>query len=643
MPLLDLLSNNRATVYRAIFPKGDTRLESHEADMIRSMIGASTDYESAFKCLQILVTILKETSSAANDVFSTRSERKRSLEAVIGFFIQWLGPASASHDEPVFLMVIEALKTLGFSGRSIPEDRIPHFLSTLQYHCLHLSEPSLLLALDLLFHCCKSKTVAAKYLELFSLKLPLELLSNTSNRGPGISDESACLIVAMLQTCFLDFDHGRKEFLKSGGAKVVASLLSQKRTRQMILALLDLLQLAPETASASVLSAFLDKYHGIQAFMSLLRYRDASVLARVVDILEAANEENYFKGDKLRSDAIQFLKSVTLSTDAFHPTEEMELLIPRCSQLISTLQSISAPASASASKTSKARVATASESQKESTGLGQVLLRMQAAQRKDSVRIPIPKVEKDKAGLGPHLTASVDAPMTRHPSIKIELNDDDMCEESLEPTQSEFSNIQITASDAIPEPAPVSDTETLTPLIKMLTSFDPLMRAQGAVVARKLTTRQTPVSENDALCEMLAEALLPVFEDDEAHVQINCCIALGGLAMHSQHRRELLVSKGVLESLLGKLHDYDVVLLEHCLKVLRLFAENDNHCKCMLALNGIRLFRMLLFSNQTSIQQNARFCYDRIVKVGGKNAQIEANMILNADPWESVMRKWKDS
>ncbi|KAJ3239218.1 hypothetical protein HDU81_006323 [Chytriomyces hyalinus] len=612
--------------------------------MIRSMIGASTDFESAYKCLQILVTLLKETSSAANDVFATRSERKRSLEAVIGFFIRWLGPAALSHgqDETVFLMVVEALKTLGFSGRSIPEDRIPQFLSALQYHCLHLSEPCLLLALDLLFHCCKSKTVAAKYLDLFSLKLPSEILSNTSNR---ISDESACLIVVMLQACFLDFDTGRREFLKSGGAKIVAILLSQKRTKQMILALLDLLQFAPDTASASVLSAFMEKNHGIQAFTSLLRYRDASVLARVVDILEASNQENCFKGDKLRLDAIQFLKSVTTSTDSFHPKEDMEVLIPRCMQLISALQSISS--SASALKTQKTKATTASESQKESTGLGQVLLRMQAAQRKDAVRIPIPKTEKDKAGLGLHLNASSNATLTSHPSIKIEFNDDGMCagdHESLDPTAlSEFSNIHITASDAIPEPAPVSDTETLAPLIKMLTSFDPLTRAQGAVVARKLTTRQTPVSENDALCELLAEALLPVFEDDEAHVQINCCIALGGLAQHSQRHRELLVSKGVLESLLGKLYDYDVVLLEHCLKVLRLFAENDNHCKFMLALNGIRLFRMLLFSNQTSIQQNARFCYDRIVKVGGKNAQIEANMILNADPWESVMRKWKDS
>ncbi len=63
----------------------------------------------------------------------------------------------------------------------------------------------------------------------------------------------------------------------------------------------------------------------------------------------------------------------------------------------------------------------------------------------------------------------------------------------------------------------------------------------------------------------------------------------------------------------------------------------------MISANGLRLLRVLFFSKQEAIQLNSRYCYNRLLKYADANSLAEANMLANADPWESVLKKWPDA
>ncbi|KAI8608670.1 hypothetical protein BC830DRAFT_934494 [Chytriomyces sp. MP71] len=634
MTLLDLLSDNRNSVFRAIFPK-DLKLHPQEVQTVLSLIQHSQDFSSANQCLHILASFLYDESALENESLRSSSGKKAALEAVIAFFVKWGGNGS---DEQLFMRVMNCFTRLGFSGRSIPSQSHHSILSVLHLSLSKYSGATLIALLDLLHQCFKSKTIAELYAEKFSMQALLDLV-RIKTQG---MDEVLCRVLDLM-IALMKFSQGRRDFIKSGGLKLITNSSLYKRSGQIAFVLIKLaITLSSEDA---ILQSLID-HSLLKILISITaRLNEVSLLELIVDLLEQAQRGGHLKTSTHCEHARQLLELILTKKHGLNGQEDA--LSQRVTDLIKQLEST--------------RNLPQSPRKLYSTNPGRVLQQFQ--QNSEIVKINAPAIQLSREEPVPSQLPLEFASMSNLVSLCPQVSGG--LEHPLQPSQApsvmqsrtpsvlgQHSFDERIAFSSIIQPPPMPENEiqplaepvdTLAPLLKLLESPESHIRSRGIVWARKVATRSnTGINLDDACAySRLAKALLVPFEEEEdSHILVNCAIALGGLATEPK-RRARLVEDGVLEALLGKLYEYDLVLLEHCLKAARIFLEQDMFCTTALELNGIRLFRMVMFSNQGAIQSNAKYCYDRIIQVGGKKADAEANMIMIADPWESVMRKWR--
>ncbi|KAJ3292549.1 hypothetical protein HDU79_001348 [Rhizoclosmatium sp. JEL0117] len=523
--------------------------------------------------------------------------KKRALQAVIQFFIRW-----GSRSEVVFMKCAGVLKDLGFSAKSITLPSLHNFLSTL-HACLKFNEPTLHLVLDLLQTCMKSELMCKTYLEQYSFVVLFELLKKH------VSDTSVGSIVKLSSRYLLQQEAGKREFNKHGGMKLLVHMITQKKTAALVLLLLQMADVVtlPESGMASFL-----EYGGLRAIASLDRFYDIPLLEFSLNLIQYIHEGNQLKGTH-KDVALAYLKSLTLKIDHLTPRDQRGGFETQVLKFIRILQ--------------------------QSGG---------KSKHDDISQVPAkPKIKAEDAAIikikTPRVNSVINTAVAPLNSESVDIGNN-VIETTLFTVKTEghaeadIASLQLSVPQLLSAPATTKlEIDTLAPLIKMLNSPDSHTRSEGVVLTRKLASRR---AFSEDVCSRLTDCLIPLMETEEDHVQVNCCAAIASMSVYDK-KREVMYKKGVIEALLKNLYDYNVALLEQSLKALRNFVDEETYTRTMLAMNGIRLFRMLIFSHQTTIQQNAKYCYDQLLKMGGKNAVAEASMIVNADPWELVMRKWE--
>ncbi|KAJ3128245.1 hypothetical protein HK100_009276 [Physocladia obscura] len=545
------------------------------------MLKNSLDFQNSDKCMEILLSYMnvKDFTMMTEETRVNNCLKLNAIDAAMEYFIRW-----GSKNIQLFSKSANALKMLGFDGTFRNDIQVNGFIETI-HECFRFQEES---SLEIVIDMLSASTVAQKFINKYSFTRLFEILAS-----PRIPD----LII-----------EGWHEFSKMGGVKLVISMIENKKSSVLIKELLLLITAMISLENGAKI--FLD-YGGIRAISKLDRFRDVYILSKSVSVLEILQEQNILT-QSLKDMAKNYIKALATKLDSFCPKDSISEINERLSLL---MKAFSIP------KELKARPLDSRGNvfyqKNPSSSIGAALLKsLKKHQRsKDIVKIETPRALPDNTD---DLNQLVRAPQHEkllgasfHNPVTIPKVNEKI-----------FLPDSVVTIDLIKREI----TDSLAAIARLLEAKDTLSRVEGVRVARKLATTSN-VDEDISM--RLFQMLQPFHDNTDENMQINI-----------SKNRNMMAQNGVIEFLMKKLHCYSIVVLEQVLTALRFFAEEDVYCSVMQSLDGIRLLRVLVFSHEKSIQQNAQFCHDRILTVGGTDAALQASMIMNTSPWETVMRKW---
>ncbi|KAI9334011.1 hypothetical protein BDR26DRAFT_867631 [Obelidium mucronatum] len=451
--------------------------------------------------MDVFISFLEASES---DAHLSGKTKRRALRAVIQYFIKW---ASFEREE-IVVKSVKTLKELGITAKDIRPESMHQFIESI-HACLRLrSETTIVLILNLLGTALKSDAHCKLFLEKYSFTALFEMLKSR------ISDSIAVLIVKLCTRYLLQQDAGRREFSKTGGMKLLVHL--------------ELLQMTDiVTLSESGMINFLDS-GGMRAIASLTdRTHDIPVLEFSLALMQYAFDAAQLKGVH-RDIAIGYLKSLLLQIDLFSPKDQRGAFETHIQKFLRALQLQQQQQQQQASKSKQGASQEQSGVHPSHPPAQQPSVKKHfggGSEDMGVITIKTPKIDsRHEVSIITPPSGDVSKQSTPHgtpiPSL--------LGKPKIAPLTETGNTKDITitvpqTANSSSSPDPKIETDTLAPLIKMLTSFDAGVRAEAVVLVRKLASRRE-IGED--VCLRLTEHLIPLMDEEDDHVQVNCCIAI---------------------------------------------------------------------------------------------------------------------